>query len=146
MELKQAASPCVSCVFLPIHLLLTPCARLSQEHDRRAKERGSWGLLRVSTRMLARELRFGARCRDGSACVLLPALQGFLLLSLVLFVSNMLWSERGLHSVLCREQGLSSVLCREQGLSSVLCREQGGPIQGGHVRIARKSILFEQKT
>jgi hypothetical protein len=61
----------------------------------------------------------------GAHGVLLPALQGFLLLSLVLFVSGMLWSERGLQSVLCREQGLSSVLCREQGLSSVLCREQG---------------------
>ena len=67
----------------------------------------------------------------GAHGVLLPALQGFLLLSLVLFVSGMLWSERGLHSVLCREQGLSSVLCREQGLSIVLCCQPSAPLMEG---------------
>ena len=67
----------------------------------------------------------------GAHGVLLPALQGFLLLSRVVFVSGMLWSERGLHSVLCREQGLSSVLCREQGLSIVLCCQPSAPLMEG---------------
>jgi hypothetical protein len=53
-----------------------------------------------------------------------------------------------------REQGLSSVLCSSvyyQPNSSRRCHPQGPKtcfkgMDNGHVRIARKSILFEQKT